>query len=158
MSTLLLYTLRCCVSEVVSTEVPMEKNVPRLKLFPSSSNITCKRTQKPLASSFSNAQWLRPCVCITSHLVSGFSRRKSKIKSLCTEHLSMYTFTIFAHIQRAIINQPECSRGFNVETFGTGLGFGLQSSFVWDALQWCLLQILERPKKNTKKTNKVDFL
>lgn len=34
----------------------------------------------------------------------------------------MYIFTIFTHIQRAIINQPECSRGFM-------FGFGLESSF-----------------------------
>lgn len=147
MSTLLLYTLSCCcVSEWSALKSQRRKKRPQAETFAagkSSFNITCKRT-RTLASSFFNAQWLHPCVCIAPHLVSGFSRSKSIMRSPCTEHLNMYTFTIFTHIQRAIINQPECSRGFM-------FGFGLESSFAWEALQWRLLQILEGPKKKKKR-------
>lgn len=130
---------------MVSTEVPTEKKiVPRLKLLEHESPVLTPPVRtRTLASSFFNAQWLHPCVCIAPHLVSGFSRRKSKTRSPCTEHLNMYTFTIFTHIQRAIVNQPECSRGYM-------FGFGLQSSFVSDACS--------RSWRGRKKQKKMIFL
>lgn len=73
---------------VVSGDAPMETNVHSLKLFLQENPVLTLRKQRrrwPFPLLF-NAQWLHPCLCITSHWCQGLSRKKSVIKSPSKEH------------------------------------------------------------------------
>lgn len=128
MSTLLRYTLSCCVSQVVSTEVPMENKSPQpetVSAGKSSSNDTCKRTPT-LASSFLMHSDYTPVFASHRIRCQGLSRRKSEIKSPCTEHY-VCTHLQYLHTSTGQISISQNAPVLFCFNIWAWLGFGLEA-------------------------------